>query len=91
MTIGGNLLADKGLALLDGMKIDVRQSVGRDFDLLAMHIGSNNDIDQCCNGAAVASAAPLRHAKLLRVPTRENDHGNLCRSREVHRSRNPQR
>jgi hypothetical protein len=39
----GNPKADKGLALLDGMKIDVRQSVGRDFDLLAMHVGDNND------------------------------------------------
>jgi RNA-directed DNA polymerase len=38
-----------------------------------------------------ASAAQLPHAKLHRVLTREDDHGNLYRAYEVHRSRNPQR
>jgi len=61
------------------------------YNLLAMHVGNNNDIDQCCDGAAVAGAAQLRHAKLHGVLTREDDHGNLYRSCEVHRSRNPQR
>ena len=61
------------------------------YNLLAMHVGNNNDIDQCCDGAAVAGAAQLPHAKLHRVLTREDDHGNLYRSCEVHRSRNPQR
>src|ERR1700738_5117638 len=60
-------------------------------DLLAMHVGDNNDIDQCCNGAAVASTVQLPHAELHRGLTREDDHGNLCRSCEVHRSRKPPR
>ena len=84
----------KGLTLLvdrDGMEIDVRHLIVLGVDLLAMHVGDNNDLDQCCNGAAVASAAQLPHAKLHRVLTREDDHGNLCRAYEVHRSRNPQR
>jgi hypothetical protein len=34
-----------------------------------MHVGNRNDIDQCCNGAAVASAAQRPHAKLHRVLT----------------------
>src|SRR5882757_6187699 len=69
-----NPRADNGLALLvdhDGMEIEVRQSVCRGVDLLAMHVGNNDDIDQCRNGAAVASAAQLPHAKLHRVLTRE--------------------
>ena len=60
----------KGLTLLvdrDGMEIDVRLIV-LGVDLLAMHVGNRNDIDQCCNGAAVASATRLPHAKLHRVP-----------------------
>jgi hypothetical protein len=84
----------KGLTLLvdrDGMEIDVRHLIVLGVALLAMHVGDNNDLDQCCNGAAVASAAQLPHAKLHRVLTREDDHGNLCRAYEVHRSRNPQR
>ena len=31
------------------------------------------------------------HAGLHRILTREDDHGDLCRAFEVHRSRNPQR
>jgi uncharacterized protein with GYD domain len=42
------------------------------YNLLAMHVGNNNDIDQCCDGAAVAGAAQLRHAKLHGVLTRED-------------------
>jgi hypothetical protein len=38
-----------------------------------------------------AGTAQLPHAKLHRVLTREDDHGNLCRAYEVHRPRNPQR
>jgi hypothetical protein len=38
-----------------------------------------------------ASTVQLPHAKLHRVLTREDDHGNLCRAYEVHRPRNPQR
>ena len=33
------------------------------FDLLAMHVGNRNDIDQCCNGAAVASASSCQVAQ----------------------------
>ena len=29
------------------------------YNLLAMHVGNNNDIDQCCDGAAVAGAAQV--------------------------------
>ena len=38
-----------------------------------------------------AGTAQLPLAKLHRVLTREDDHGNLCRAYEVHRPRNPQR
>lgn len=44
------------------------------YNLLAMHVGNNNDIDQCCDGAAVAGAAQVH-----RVLTREDDHGDLSK------------
>ena len=53
---GQTLLVDR-----DGIEIDVRVIV-LGVDLLAMHVGNRNDIDQCCNGAAVASEAQRPHA-----------------------------
>src|SRR6266404_9456852 len=61
----------KGLTLLvdrDGMELTCGNLIVLGVDLLAMHVGNRNDIDQCCNGAAVASATRLAHAKLHRVP-----------------------
>jgi hypothetical protein len=42
--------------------------------------------DRACGraGTVVASSGRLPHAKLHRVLTKEDDHGNLCRAGEVH-------
>jgi uncharacterized protein with GYD domain len=48
--------------------------------------------DRACGRAetVVASLGRLPHAKLHRVLTKEDNHGNLCRAGEVHRAGNPQ-